>query len=88
MRQYVGKQRILREKYKDPFPCWERLGSDGKNQFPAGGDLPGGEPRKHVGSGVVPGDTRGTTGDAPVSPACNKHSLDQILNRKGAPDRN
>lgn len=76
------------EKYRDPFPRWERPGSDGKNRFPAGGDLPGGEQRKHVGSGVVPGDTQGTTGDAPVSPACNKHSRDQILNRKVAPDRN
>ena len=76
------------EKHKDPFPCWEHPGSGGKNRFPAGGDLPGSEPRKHMGSGVVPGDTQGTTGDAPVSPACNEHSRDQIRSRKVAPDRN
>jgi len=49
----------------------------------------GGNPaEEHVGWGVVPGDTRGPPGDAPVNPTCNEHSHNQPWKRKVASDTN
>lgn len=49
----------------------------------------GGHPaEEHVRWGVVPGDTRGPPGDAPVNPTCNEHSHNQPWKRKVASDTN
>ena len=68
-----GKHRIFREgETQDPLPDTRR--------WPP--------PREACGVCVVPGDTQGPLGDAPVNPTCNEHSRNHPWKRKVASDTN